>query len=277
MNYLSLILRIVAILSAAITVVLYFSLKGKVEEKETELLTLRTEFQTLTDKSESANLEIAELEEELSASLALADEVTAQVEATKAEMFAKMQENQRVQSELTAARMKTSQLEATALRLRQELVNAERVAAAASQESVIAQLGERVEELTVANTALREQIRGSESFTKSSDPVALDTDESGNSLDSAPPIIQKLTPKQLKAIKEETKIASLSTANGLIVLNTDEDLQLTPGTIITLVKDSEAVAKVKIINTNGSLAIANILPGSQLDGVSKGDTVKILR
>ena len=275
MNYLSLILRIVAVLSAAIAAVLYVSLKGKVAEKEAELLTLRTEVQALTDKSESANLEMAELKEELAQSLAVVEEATAKVEATKAEMFTKMQESQLVKSELTVAQRKVSELEATASRLRKELINAENVAAVANQESVIAQLGERVEELTAANSDLRKRIRDIEASAQSIAQVETNESDNGSDVDSLDP--RKLTSKQIKAIKEETEIASLSIDNGLIVLEVDRNLNLNPDAVITLIKDPKAFAKVKIMNTKNSLVIANILPGAQLKGVSKGDTVKILR
>ena len=54
-------------------------------------------------------------------------------------------------------------------------------------------------------------------------------------------------------------------------------MKLKPNMTIKLVKDAEVIAQVKIININGTLAIASILPGAKLDNLSKGDIVKILR
>lgn len=277
MNYLSLIFRIAAVLSAMIACILFFVLEGRVKEKGKEVFQLQTQLQTLTNENESASLEIAELEEKLAAKNKLVNEAKTKTEETKAEMVIEMQENQRVQNNLIESQRKIEQLEETTNRLRKELVNAENFAATASQESIIAQLSDRVEELTVANTELRDKIRAMDSTALddvSEDDLAESTDKKSDSMLSD---AEKLTVDEISAIKEETRVASLSISNGIIVLTMKKELDLKPGTVITLAKNPETIAKVKIININGSLAIANILPGSSLDDLAKNDLVKIVR
>ena len=247
------------------------------EVKEKELSRVQSELRTLVDKNESASLEIAELREKLTAGSQLVEESKVKIEETKAEMVAEMQENQRMQNELIETQLKVTELEEVVNRLRKELLNTENVFAATSKEGVIAQLSERIEELTAENSKLRDEIRVVKPVTKDTDSSSIADQTDTNRVDSTQFTVQKLTSEEVSAIEEETKIASLSVANGIIVLNADKKLNLEIGTVIKLVKDSKAIAQVKVININGSLAIASVLPGAKLDDLSKGDTVKILR
>lgn len=271
MHTLSMIFRIIAVLSAVAASILYFLIESKVEETEERLSRTQAELQTLVDKNEIANIEIAEFKEKLTAETQLVEEAEAKVEESKAELAAEKQESQRLQEELTKVRRNASQLQETTTRLRKELISAEHTAAAASQESVIAQLSEQIKELTMANTALEDKIQTLESSAKDTAPLKVDNAE------DADQFTQKLTPDEIDAIKEETTIASISRTSGIIVFNADPKLNLTPGTVIKLIKNPEAIAQVKLINVDGPLAIANILPGAKPDDLSKGDTVKILR
>ena len=275
LSYLPLVLRITAILSAATACTLYFLSKGKVEEKGKEIEQVRAELQILSDKNESADLEIASLQERLTEQSKLVEDAKIQLEEAKAETVAEMQESKRLQKRLIEAMKKTQLLEETANRLRKELIHAEDMFANASQEGLIAQLNERIEELTAENTQLKDQIKPPESSTKFDDFATPEPTVSGENL--APATVQKLTEDEFNALNEETRIASISTQNGILVLNADPTLKLKPNMTIKLVKDAEVISQVKIININGTLAIASILPGAKLDNLSKGDIVKILR
>lgn len=275
MNYLSLILRIFAILAAITAGALYFLLQGKLDEKEKKLAQVQAELQVLLDENETADLEISELRQDLTQENKLIEEANTQLEEAKAKLVAEMQESQRVQKELIETQQKVTQHEETITRLRQELVNTESLFAANSQESLIAQLEERIEELTAANSLLRDQIKTSATPDKKDSPV--DTKQKVSTTVSEPFTVRTLSANEVDSLKEETKIASLSIENGIIVLDAAEQPNLKPGTTIDLVKASKVIARVKIVNINGSLAIAYIRPGSDLSDLSRGDTVKILR
>ena len=275
MNYLSLILRIVAILAAIAAGMLYLLLAGKLDEKEKKLAQVQTELQILLDKNETADLEISELQEDLTEENKLIEEANIKLEEAKAKLVAEMQESQRVQKKLIETQQKVTQQEETITRLRQELVNAESLFAAASQENLVAQLEERIEELTAANSQLRDEIKTSTLPSKEDSPV--DTESKTNVTPSEQFTVRTLTADEANSIKEEAKIASLRTENGIIVLDSGEQTSLETGTTVDLAKASTVIARVKIINVNGSLAIAYIRPGANLSDLSKGDTVKILR
>ena len=270
MKLLSLILRIVAIIASIAACTLYFLSEDKLEEQKQEIAQVRVQLQALSDEKETAILEAASLREKLSANASLLEEGNSQVEEVQAELAAAKQESIRLKNKLEKAEREFSNLKASTDRLRSELINAEESLAAASQEGLIAQLNERIEKLTSTNNQLREEIR------------MLVDGQSGplvNADENAVPkfTVQTLSPNQARRIKEETKIASLSISNGIVVLDAKSELDLEPGSTIQLVKGLEILAEVKIVNLNDSLAIANILPGAKLEGLAKGDVVKILR
>ena len=275
LSYLPLVLRITAILSAATACTLYFLSKGKVDEKDKEIEQVRAELQILYDKNESAYLEITSLQEALTEQSKLAEDNKIQLAEAKAQTVAEIQESKRLQERLIEAMKKNQLLEETANRLRKELINAEEMFVKTSQEGLIAQLNERIEELTANNTQLEGKIKQLESSMKFDD---LTTPEPTTSEETSVRFtVQKLTKDEFNALNEETKIASISTENGILVLNADPALKLKPNMTIKLVKNAEVIAQIKIININGTLAIASILPGAKLDDLSKGNTVKILR
>lgn len=275
LSYLPFVLRIAAILSAATACTLYFLSKGTVDEKEKEIRQVRAELQILSDKNESADLEIISLQEALTEQNKLAEDAKIQLEEAKAQTVVEIQESKRLQKRLIEAMKKTQILEETANRLRRELIDAEEMFVNASQEGLIAQLNERIEELIVENTRLKKQIKSLEPAVELDDPATPELNTSEENLVQF--TVQKLSKAEFNALNEATKIASISTENGILVLNADPTLKLKPGMTIKLAKDAEVIAQVKIININGTLAIANILPGAKLDNLSKGDTVKILR
>ena len=275
LSYLPLVLRITAILSAATACTLYFLSKGKVDEKDKEIEQVRAELQILYDKNESAYLEITSLQEALTEQSKLAEDNKIQLAEANAQTVAEIQESKRLQERLIEAMKKNQLLEETANRLRKELIHTEDMFAKASQEGLIAQLNERIEELTAKNTQLEGKIKQLESSMKFDD---LTTPEPTTSEETSVRFtVQKLTKDEFNALNEETKIASISTENGILVLNADPALKLKPNMTIKLVKNAEVIAQIKIININGTLAIASILPGAKLDDLSKGNTVKILR
>ncbi len=275
MNYLSLIFRIMAILSAGIACALYFSTADKIEEKERQLSEIKNELQTLIDKNETMSLEFDDLQKKSTLDSKIVEEAKIKVEEVKSELVAEMQESQHLQSKLIESERKVSQLEETTKRLREGLLSAEKVSATSSQEGLIAQLSDRIEELTKANEKFRNDamerevpLAGTVSG-KSSDSL---NDEDLNEFSA-----QTLTLSEASAIEDKTRIASLSKENGIIVLSTDSALNLKPNTVVKLVKDLKVLAQVEVISLNGALAIANILPGAKLEDISKGDIVKILR
>ena len=151
--------------------------------------------------------------------------------------------------------------------------------AEASKEAEIAQLNERIEELAKSNDTLKQDLNAAESLRRSSSSSSSSSrngSANGDSGSKKAGFSPNMAPAaQPASIGTETTVASISTANGIIILNSTPALGLTVGSEITLIQDLKALGKVQITKVTETLAIANILPGTKLR-LSKGDTVKIL-
>ncbi|MGB0744561.1 MAG: hypothetical protein ACPGSB_08545 [Opitutales bacterium] len=78
-------------------------------------------------------------------------------------------------------------------------------------------------------------------------------------------------------ISVETTVNSISTGDGLIVLDSTPELGLAAGQTLTLVQDLKSVGRIRIQSITDTYAIANILPGSK--GTAKlnsGSVVQLL-
>jgi len=264
MNYLSIILRIISILAAIAACWLYYISKDKLEEQKKETQRVQAQLQSSLEDNEVITLELSSLKKEAEENTIISKESISKLEEVRAELSAEKKERNSIQAQLNKIKRENNDLNEKAALLSKELINTERKLADKSQESEIAQLSERVEELMAANAQLSQKLKGSE--------ISPDISSIQASTD-----ISKLSPDELSQITEETKIASLSLSNGIVVLETDETLDFQIGSILQLVKDSGVIAKVKIVNVNETLAIADVLPGARPEELIKGDTVKILR
>ncbi|MFQ3270807.1 MAG: hypothetical protein ACI9A1_001126, partial [Lentimonas sp.] len=140
-------------------------------------------------------------------------------------------------------------------------------------------LTERIEELAKANDTLKQDLMAAES--QSRNTSSRKDSSAAAAAAAARSQIAGFKPNMAPAaqpasIGTETTVASISTTDGIIVLNSTPELGFTAGSEITLIQDLTALGKVKITKVTEQLAIANILPGTKLKLVA-GDSVKILR
>ena len=284
MKSLPLVLRILAIVAAVAAAVLFFLTKGKLAEKQAELDSTRAVSVAVQAKLETANNKVTSTEKRLSNESEALAESKRSLESTRTEASVSRREVSRTQQQLRQVKKETEALEDTAKDLRTDLVSVEKNLATASKEADLAQLNERVKELEQANRNLTTALKA-ERATKAADAqTAPSSNFSHNStaFSSTMPSVSdyqvNTTPAvQSATIGVETTIASVSIADGLIILNTTPELGLTPGTSVTLVKELTAIAKIQVFENQGDYAIANILPGAKSRKLTAGLTVKILR
>jgi septal ring factor EnvC (AmiA/AmiB activator) len=278
MKSLSLILRIVAILAAAAAVALFFTSKGKLAEKQTELEQAQAVTQATKGELETANGQIASLETQLSTERKSLADTKGKLESVRSEMYTAKQEVTRTQQQLRETKSTIADLEDTATRLREDLVKTEKSLASASKESEIAELNDRIEELAKANDTLKQDLIAAEAYTRSrprTAPTSRTQTGTGDYKSSFSPSMAP--PVQPASIGTETTIASISSNDGIIVLDTTAELGLSAGSQITLVQGFKALGKIQITEVTEKFAIANILPGTSTRGLSAGATVKLLR
>ena len=78
-------------------------------------------------------------------------------------------------------------------------------------------------------------------------------------------------------IAENVTIASVSSSDGILILEAAPELGLAPGMDVTLIQNLEALGKVRVAQINNNLAVANILPGTSSHRLNEGAVVDILR
>lgn len=276
MKKLSLILRIVAILASAAAVALFFISKGKLAEKQTSLEQARAVTQATQSELETANSKITSLSTQLSTERQSLADTKGKLESIRSEMYTAKQEVTRTQQQLRKTKNTIAELENVATRLRTDLVKTEESLAAASKEAELARLEERVEELIKSNDLLKQDLLASESPEQSASAThkpASTAIESGYQSGFTPSSAVAVQPATIGAA---TTVASISTSNGLIILDTSPELGLSVGSEVTLIEDLKALGKIRITQVTEQFAVANILPGTRLRGLSKGDTIKVM-
>jgi predicted nucleic acid-binding Zn-ribbon protein len=282
MKSLSLILRIVTIVAAAAAVALFLMSKGKLAEKQTALENAQAATQTVQTELGTANNQITAAQTQLSTERKSLADTKDKLEATRSEMYIAQQEVTRTRQQLKEIKSTITELEDAASHLRSNLVKTEETLASASKEAELSQLTERIEELAKANDTLKQDLMAAESQSRN---TSSRKDSSAAAAAAAAAAARSqiagfkpnMAPAaQPASIGTETTVASISTTDGIIVLNSTPELGFTAGSEITLIQDLTALGKVKITKVTEQLAIANILPGTKLKLVA-GDSVKILR
>ncbi|MFQ3240337.1 MAG: putative nucleic acid-binding Zn-ribbon protein [Lentimonas sp.] len=280
MKSLSLILRIVTIVAAAAAVALFLMSKGKLAEKQTALENAQAATQTVQTELGTANNQITAAQTQLSTERKSLADTKDKLEATRSEMYIAQQEVTRTRQQLKEIKSTITELEDAASHLRSNLVKTEETLASASKEAELSQLTERIEELAKANDTLKQDLMAAESQSRNTSSRK-DSSAAAAAAAAARSQIAGFKPNMAPAaqpasIGTETTVASISTTDGIIVLNSTPELGFTAGSEITLIQDLTALGKVKITKVTEQLAIANILPGTKLKLVA-GDSVKILR
>ena len=274
MKNLSLILRIVAILASAAAVTLFFISKGKLAEKQTSLEQAQAVTQATQSELETANSKITSLGTQLSTERQSLADTKGKLESIRSEMYTAKQQVTRTQQQLKETKNTIADLENVATRLRTDLVKTEESLASASKEAELAQLGERIEELAKINDTLKQDLLASAGLQQSATPEPVSNAVARGYQSGFTP--SSTVAVQPATIGAATTVASISTSDGIIILDASPELGLSVGSEITLVQDLKALGKIRIIQVTEQLAVANILPGTRLRGLSKGDTIKVM-
>lgn len=275
MKSLSLILRIVAIVAAIAAAALFFISQGKLEEKQAQLETSQKATAATQAELETANGDIEKLEGRLKNERDALADTKDKLEEMRSEMYTARQEVTRKEQELTEVKDKLNEAEGSARRLRADLIATEQQLAAASKETEIAQLNERIAELELANSTLKSDLEAELAIKAAKAPKKA-TAANGTAPSAAGLTDTSSAAVQPVSIGAQATIESVDTKNGIIVLSGASELGLNAGADITLVKNLVAVAKIKIINVEEDLAVASILPGVKSRELIEGTKVNLL-
>lgn len=275
MKNLSLILRILAIVAAIAATALFFISKGKLAEKQTQLTNTREVLaSTETELSDTKNT-LQRTETQLKREQKNLAETEQELEEIRSDLYSSEQEVARLKNDIKEADSEIASLKDTTKELRSDLVATQEELANASREAEINQLNQRIAELEEKNEELMVDLEAKTAIAEAV-TTKKETAESMKDIDTSIGSLS-LGGEPIQRIKLETTVNSISTADGLIVLDSKPELGLTAGQTITLVQDLKSVGKVQIERVEEDYAVANILPGSTgTKKLSSGSKVQLL-
>lgn len=277
MNKLSLILRIIAIVSAVAAGAIFFVSKGKLAEKQGQLETSQAATKATQAELDTANEDIQTLEGRLKNERDNLADTKRKLESVRSELYTAQQEVSRTQGQLSEAKSAISDLEDDAKDLRSELVKTEQLLdAARDKEAEMAQLSDRVAELEETNADLKE------SLAKAKSPTATNKVAGGTLATGSANYTSGFTPAATQTLPTtslgpEATIQTVSADNGLIVFVNSPGLGLTPGLEVRLISDYKALGTVKFVQIKEDVAVANILPGTKTRSLVEGSKVSLMR
>jgi len=280
MNSLSMILRILAIVSAISATSIFYVGKGKLAEQQAVTQKAEQATKAVQNELAAANEQISALEGRLNNERdALANEKR-KLESVRSEMYTARQEVSRTQQQLSEGKKSITELESVARRLRADLLQSEQSLASAGKEDEIASLNECVAELEKRNADLKESLESAKvTSSTSSSNVSPRGSSAVASVASFSSGFTAPTPQALPtaSIGAKTTIESLSAKNGLIALANRPALGLSPGTTVTIIKKLKALGKIQVSHVTDDLVLANLLPGAKTREMLAGTTVHLLR
>lgn len=278
MKNLSLILRIVAVVAAIAATTLFFISKGKLAEKDSQLTQTKQVLASTQSDLADTNKTLERTESELKTERDTLARTEDTLRGVRSELAVAEEDARRNKEQLDQTREQVANLERTTRELRADLLSTQEALAAADREAEINQLNAQIAEIENRNRELTLELEAKTVIAEaaSAQNVARGGPSGIEAIDTS---VAALVPGQPMGsrLKLETTINSIRAADGLIVLNTTEELGLTEGQTITLIQNMKSVGKVQIQTIEEGYAIANILPnGSGAKKLSAGSTVQIL-
>lgn len=273
MKSVSLILRIVAIVAAVAAAALFFMSKGKLAEKQKQLAVSEQTNATVQADLQKANSSVASLKTQLTAAKQRETSANKQLENTRAEMYTAKKEVTRKQSQiaqkdeqinsLTSERNSLSgQVDA----LKDEVTAARANASGTASSEEIDALNQRIATLEQSSQDLRSELSLAQSRLNSQ-KAAAEADE-GYKFNNNPAAA-------FGRLSDPITVTQVDTQGGMLLLDLG-DTNVNAGDTLLLVEDLEAVGHVKILSTDAGKALANILPGSEVE-LEAGTSVQFIR
>lgn len=278
MKNLSLILRIVAVVAAIAATTLFFISKGKLAEKNSQLTQTKQVLASTQNELSETNKTLERTESELKTERDVLAQTQDSLRGVRSELAVAEEDARRNKTQLDQTREQVANLERTSRELRADLLSTKEALTTADRTAEINQLNAQIAEIENRNRELALEL---EAKTVIVDAAAAQVAAKGgpSGIAAIDTSVAQLVPGQpiSSRLKLETTISSVRAADGLIVLNTTEELSLSEGQTITLVQNMKSVGKVQIQSVEENYVIANILPnGSGTKKLSAGSTVQIL-
>lgn len=280
MNSLSLILRVIAILAAVASAGLFFMSSGKLKEKETQLSVTKQSLAASQSELTATNGKVTSLTASLDSSKKSASKLKSEVESLNSELYTAKQETTRAQTQMSQIKGQVAQLENEKQQLNSEIAAARQAAAEQAANSTSLSQGEvdaleqRISVLTEEKQELQDELSVFQAKAAARNTGGGENSETAT---AGGYNLNTQTAVQPATLGSEATITKVSSDDGFIVLIASPSLGLDSGLELTLVQDLKAIGKVQIVETDGSYALANILPGTKAAKLTEGSIVNLLR
>jgi myosin heavy subunit len=297
MKKLPLILAVLSMVAAACVTALFFSTKGKLDEREIQLKSAQANLDDTKDKLTLAQSQASSLGAELKTERSVLAQNKQNLESVRSEMYTSRNEASAAQLKLASTEKKITEIENNLRTVSSQLVSSEKDLKNSSKSGEIAQLQERISELESINDSLQAELKTAQaahqaakekqlasaapsasawaaaSSSTPSGSTTADTRSAPTAQAPAMPNSTIITP----FIGPETTITFINKKDGLLVLENSESLALAPGQELRLVQNLKLVGTVQIVENTNNQSIANILPGSNTRALKTGATVTLMR
>lgn len=271
MNAVSLVLRIVAIIAGVAAGALFVVSQGKLKEKHGQLTSAQGTLAATSTELNETKAQVVDVTGKLKTAQRQSERLNTQLDTARNEADSSRRELSSAKNQLSTANSELATQEKQINELKADIKEANQAIAAADKSAELSNLGEKIAALTTENQNLKDELNVVESKLKGytagrekqakSSSLALNTTEAVRSAKLA----------------DNVTIASVNPSNGIVVLNAAPELGLEPGMNVTLIRDLQAIGKVRVAQVDNNLAVANILPGTSASRLKEGAVVDILR
>jgi predicted nucleic acid-binding Zn-ribbon protein len=271
MHRLSYILRLVALAAAFFSILIYFAARGSLTEQAAEIRKAERANQAIVEELDRAVVTIQELEVQIKSERAALAEAKQALSKTESALQSSEQ-----QASMQAAKLRRA--EQTILgqtnelaELRDKLLNAERKKSNASKAREIELLTASIDALSKKNKALQEALDHERARrTSLENSLKQPTRPKGRLLDPN----YKPAPGEVSAT---TQIASIHRNNQIIVFSALPVLELEPGHEVRIIKNGNALGKVRVFKITDSYTVANLLEDFDSQDLDAGSIVTIIK
>jgi chromosome segregation ATPase len=271
MNRLSIILRIVALIAALSSALIFFTARSSLATKAKEVALAELANEAVIKELEVAAGDITTLEERIKSERAALVEAKSSLGATQATLQRTNQEASLTLEKLQRAEQTILSQQSELFDLRDKLLLAERRNSAASQNREIEILEASIDTLNEKNKALNEQINLERARLASIEKMQASGKENLGRL-----IDPNYQPTK-GTVSAQTEIASINRANRIIVFSARPVLELKVGHEIQLHSERELLGKVRVFKVTDTYTVATLLPDFDAKRIDAGSIVTIIR
>jgi hypothetical protein len=273
MKHIATILAVLALIAAGALGYLFFDTKNQLADTANQLDASRQAEAATQSQLDSANENIHSLKKDLESERTSLSQTRNQLSKANSQLAMEKQKGNRLSKQLADAGRKANNLEEQNGSLSRQLSAIRRqVSALESSTAQIKQMEQQLVALRESNNEMQQIMLAKADVATASNSFADEapTTTDAYSFNTRPAVLPA-------SLGPEITILTTQARDGMLVLEASAEAALEAGSEITLVKGFKALAKIRIIESNGNELLAHILPDPAPSSLSDGSMVQFLR